>query len=125
MRDFELLPSEIDRFWLLANRGTAKQCWEWKGYRIRGYGRFHLSRLRDDADQNRKVIASRVALQIHLGRPLLDSECALHRCDNPPCVNPNHLYVGTLKQNADDMIRRGRAAWQRFTNGRQLEQIAS
>lgn len=54
------------------------------------------------------VYASRVALRSKLGRPITPGMQALHTCDNPPCVNPEHLYEGTPKQNTHDMISRGR-----------------
>lgn len=54
------------------------------------------------------MYAHRWALEHSLGRPLAADESALHRCDNPPCVNPLHLYAGTQADNMQDCTRRGR-----------------
>ena len=52
---------------------------------------------------------SRIAMSQVVGRPLQRHEWALHRCDNPACVRPSHLYIGDAKQNVADMHARGRA----------------
>lgn len=62
-----------------------------------GYGRFSVG--------GKNNHAHRVALSLLLGRPLERGECALHHCDNPPCVL--HLYAGSKKQNAADAWERG------------------
>lgn len=78
----------------------ATGCWLWTGRRNkRGYGRF-------DAD-GRSHIASRWLLGHLRGKPLEQAEFACHRCDNPPCVNPAHLYVGSPKDNFHDYLARG------------------
>jgi len=56
-----------------------------------------------------KIRAHRLTLEVHLGRELTTEEVARHTCDNPPCVNPDHLLVGTHMDNARDKISRGRA----------------
>ena len=57
--------------------------------------------------------AHRLSLELALGRELTDGEYACHHCDNPPCVNPRHLYAGSPADNVRDMVRRGRSS-QRF-----------
>jgi hypothetical protein len=77
--------------------------WPWTGTRMeRGYGLFHVSGFK-------RCLAHRVAIWLTHGLDALPSDReALHHCDNPPCVNPAHLYVGTQQDNVADMIRRGR-----------------
>jgi hypothetical protein len=49
----------------------------------------------------------RVAWKEWIG-PIPDGLCVLHRCDNPPCFNPDHLFLGTKTDNHEDMVRKGR-----------------
>jgi hypothetical protein len=56
----------------------------------------------------RRVRASRWSLERALGRPIAPGLSALHRCDNPPCVNPDHLYEGDQLRNITDAVERGR-----------------
>lgn len=65
-----------------------------------GYGKFYV--------EGQYVGAHRWILGYLRGAPLGPREIACHHCDNPPCVNPKHLYVGSLVQNVQDAIRRGR-----------------
>jgi len=61
---------------------------------------------------NGSRLAHRAALAESLGRPLEAN--ALHHCDNPPCVNPEHLYEGTHADNIEDKVRRNRARGGKF-----------
>lgn len=76
-------------------------CWLWSGRQKNSYGRI--------VDKGRGLYAHRVALSLHLGRELLDTEDALHSCDTPLCCNPAHLRVGTHLDNMRDMRDRGRS----------------
>lgn len=86
------------RFWDKVDVCGPDECWPWKANRSpNGYGMFSLG--------GRKQSAHRLASGLRTGDP----GHVLHRCDNPPCCNPAHLYVGSAQDNVDDMYRRGRA----------------
>lgn len=78
-------------------------CWLWFGAtKELGYGVIGLGR-RDQGTAK----AHRVAWELYR-RPLQEGECVLHRCDQPSCVNPAHLFCGTLADNMQDCVRKGR-----------------
>jgi hypothetical protein len=78
------------------------ECWPWKGYKQKsGHGQFRVNR--------QTTYAHRFAY--FLANPSFDQDlCVCHKCDNPECVNPNHMFVGTHNDNTQDMIRKGRMA---------------
>lgn len=80
---------------------TEGECWEWRGYRNGGYGRIRVA--------GRSVLAHRVSYETWVG-PIPAGMQVRHRCDNPPCINPAHLEVGTHLDNMHDMHERGRRA---------------
>jgi hypothetical protein len=95
-------PDTVSRFWSYARVGAPEECWFWTGAkRDGGYGMFY--------DGNRSVQAHRFALELRLGKPIGGGMVACHHCDNPPCVNPNHLFMGTRSDNSRDSMRKGRA----------------
>ncbi len=90
------------RFWAKAKHGKPDQCWEWTGARSsKKYGRFLFM------GKNRN--AHRVCWQLVYG-PIPNGLHVLHHCDNPPCVNPAHLWLGTNSDNNTDMMTKGRHA---------------
>jgi len=90
-----------DRFLSLVNTTTEHECHEWKGSRSPGgYGRFRVGR--------KTVLANRWLLGHLRGVSLTEDELALHHCDNPPCCNPRHLYIGTHTDNMQDAVKRDR-----------------
>jgi hypothetical protein len=89
----------VDRFWAKVKTGSSDECWPWTGSTDgHGYGQISIQRF------PRK--ATRIALILDGRNP--GNLCALHKCDNPPCCNPGHLYVGTKLENSTDMVRRRR-----------------
>ncbi len=103
-------PSE--RFWPKVEKGPPDECWEWKGARHpSGYGFLWAGPLYPSNERFAK--AHRLSWEIHAGASVPPGLCVLHHCDNPPCVNPAHLYVGTRAENARDRGLRGRGKEQR------------
>lgn len=72
---------------------------------------------------NRGYLAHRVAMNITVGFDLSSRKVVCHKCDNPSCVNPKHLYIGTMKQNMQDMFRRGRAVRAAKISNQEAEEI--
>lgn len=94
----------LNRFWAKVRRGDPRECWPWLGSKKASkdaYGRFKIK-------SYVTVTASRLAYAIAYGEEPGDLS-VLHSCDNPPCCNPAHLFLGTVKDNSQDMVRKGRA----------------
>ena len=92
-----------ERFHAKVVQGEADQCWPFVGARhASGHGQFFVSKERG------RLSAHAFALELATGSPCPPGMETCHRCDNPPCCNPAHLYFGTRKQNVDDMWRRDR-----------------
>ena len=90
-----------ERYWDKVDISGGDDCWEWKAYCDKyGYGIFQI--------QGRKIKAHRLALEIHMCRPIVNYLFVCHKCHNPSCVNPNHLYEGTAQDNVNDMLCAGR-----------------
>lgn len=78
------------------------ECWEWQGSKLRsGYGRLTYGAV--------ERLAHRIAYEFAHGA-ISEGEVVRHKCDNPPCCNPNHLEIGTPKDNAQDAVDRSRTA---------------
>lgn len=92
----------------------ATGCWEWHGpLNEKGYGRIFVTV--DSVDEygspcrvRKHPYVHRVMLAMKLGRPLEENELARHKCDNPRCCNPDHLEPGTVWDNVQDAVQRGR-----------------
>lgn len=92
--------STHDRFWEKAASGDG--CWLWTGgLDTWGYGQFRA--------RGRVFIASRMAWTLANGT-IPPGQCVLHRCDVPACVRPDHLFLGTSRENTADKVAKGRQA---------------
>jgi len=94
-------PSE--RFWSKVDVGEKNECWIWQGKKSDGYGRFYL--------QGRRVYAHRYAWELANEMKIPDGLLVLHSCDEPSCVNPAHLHLGTQAQNMREMKEKGRSTY--------------
>jgi hypothetical protein len=94
------------RFWSRVDttegHGPNGDCWLWTGSTDTRYGIFHLNR--------RSVKAHRYSWELANGRPFPYGLQGCHSCDNPPCVNPNHIFPGTMRDNILDAVRKGRVS---------------
>lgn len=105
-----LLEGDRQRFWAKVDKDGPVpphmphlgNCWVWTGGRIpSGYGKMSLD--------CKSVLAHRVSWHLAHGGPA--QLLVLHRCDNPACVRPDHLFEGTCKDNTEDMVKKGRCSY--------------
>lgn len=91
--------SAAERFWRKVKKSDG--CWEWTGTKnSRGYGMFTPT-------PGKRVLAHRFSWEMENGR-IPDGLFGCHRCDNPGCVRPDHLFVGTNSDNIRDAVAKGR-----------------
>jgi hypothetical protein len=97
----------VERFWRRVQKSDS--CWMWKGplsgpgWRTgRGYGAFY---------SGKNGTAHRFSWELHFG-PIPPGLFVCHKCDTPPCVNPEHLFLGTSSDNSRDMWTKGRGRLQ-------------
>jgi hypothetical protein len=94
------MANTIETFWSRVDIKSEDECWNWTwGKHKEGYGRFKY--------QNKEFQTHRFSYLISYGN--LDPNLLVcHKCDNPSCVNPKHLFLGTFKDNAQDRSNKGR-----------------
>jgi hypothetical protein len=92
----------LEKFWNKVNKtSSVNGCWEWIGTSVHpfGYGRI--------GHNGKNYLSHRLSYELHYG-PITSKECVLHKCDNPKCVNPSHLFIGNRADNAQDRTKKGR-----------------
>lgn len=102
------MPTTEERFWAKVRKASGDACWEWQASKTHwGYGRFY--------NRKKRLVerAHRFSWELQ-GAPIPAGLNVLHRCDNPSCVRPDHLFLGTFKDNARDMVNKGRCRPGRF-----------
>lgn len=108
------------RFWDKVKITGTYDCWEWQGAKnTKGYGEF-WNTLRD----GRHTRAHQVSWILRNGE-IPDGLCICHKCDNPSCVNPAHLFLGTVEENNADTIKKGRRIQGKLLYGRDHPQHGS
>lgn len=80
-------------------------CWEWQGSKRCGYGRTIIGSRKDGS--RKSISAHRLSYQIYVGE-IPEGYEICHKCDNPSCINPDHLFAGTRQDNIDDRERKHR-----------------
>jgi len=99
---FHTFEQQIPRFWRMVDKKGTDECWTWTGVRHKeGYGRFRYD--------GKFISSHRYSYLLHFGRDSIPEGMQVcHKCDNPPCCNPSHFFLGTKKDNSDDRDIKGR-----------------
>lgn len=101
-KEINLTPKQERNFWKKVDKSGPNDCWLWTAAKSKkGYGSF-------GAGKNSS--SHRISWTLSNGQ-IPDELCVCHRCDNPPCVNPDHLFLGTNLDNVRDKISKGRARY--------------
>lgn len=111
----------LNRFWSNVNKTSGiygdngqytTECWCWIGGTESGYGRMYV--------EGKLQLAHRLSWMIHVGT-IPYKKCVLHKCDNRTCVNPQHLFIGTIIDNNQDRHAKGRSSGGRNGGGHKGE----
>lgn len=90
-----------NRYWENVNKKTINECWEWIGSKTSaGYGIIFFN--------GKSIYAHRAIFLLLQKNNIAEELIVCHKCDNPSCINPKHLFIGTQKDNIEDMINKKR-----------------
>lgn len=98
-----LTPGDKARFWAKVQKGTDDECWPWRGWHKKGYGR-----LRIGGSHGKIYVVTRLSYFLAHGIDPKE-QIVCHTCDNPACCNPKHLWLGDKAANRADCESKGRA----------------
>jgi hypothetical protein len=92
-----------ERFFKYIDKDSKHGCWNWIGNKRGKYGGFSIG-----PRENGTILAHRFSWAMHNNKEIPKGMVVMHLCDNPLCVNPSHLSVGTYMENTHDMLKKGR-----------------
>lgn len=92
--------NDVERFFSKVDVHGENECWPWRGCVSGRYGLFWFN--------GRNMKAHRFSWEFANNKKIPAKLCACHSCDNPVCVNPKHIWIGTAKENMQDALRKGR-----------------